>query len=296
MKEAVLYFSCILCLSTCKKDETRNNDTSEEEEYVVIEIESDWFEVSYVESKTYVIEEPISSEGNVSYLILGDNRAIMFDTGTGENPPVDGSKIEHIIDQLSPLPVTLLLSHFHYDHNQNIGEFDWVAFPDIPLLQSLVGADSLYDFTNDDLIVGNYPSQVLVNEWLSINTDIDLGGRVIQLVNVTGHSAESIAIIDKTNKLAFMGDFLYNGELFIFDPSDLEAYEESADHLISVLDSDYRLFGAHGSPEVSFEKLQRLKDFLVCIDNGTCKGVNTFIFGFPIVQYSYEGMIIDIFL
>ena len=296
MKRFALYFSCILCLSACKKEEIAINSSPEEVEYVIVEMESDWFDVSYVEPKTYVIEEPMSTEGNVSYLILGNDRAIMFDTGTDESPLVEGSKIEHIIDKLSPLPVTLLLSHFHYDHNQNIAEFDWLAFPDIPLLQSQMGANSIYNFTNEDLIVGNYPSEVLVDEWLPVNTNIDLGDRIIQLVNIPGHSDESIAIIDKTNKLAFMGDFLYNGELFLFNLNDLESYEESVDYLISILDSEYKLFGAHGTPEVSFEKLQRLKDFLECINNGTCQGVYTFIFGLPILQYSYEGMIIDIFL
>ena len=61
--------------------------------------------------------------------------------------PVSGSKIKHITDQLTALPITLLQSHFHFDHNQNIAEFDHVAFPELPFLQQNVGSDSIYTYT-----------------------------------------------------------------------------------------------------------------------------------------------------
>ena len=100
-----------LIFSSCDK-ETSNNH------YEVVTIESDWYEVSYIEQKTYIFNEPKSSQGNVSYLILGDNRAIMFDTGSGENTNENGFRISHHLEQITELPVSLLLSHFHFDHNQ----------------------------------------------------------------------------------------------------------------------------------------------------------------------------------
>jgi hydroxyacylglutathione hydrolase len=293
MKIQTIIFLMLFTLLACQKDD----DTPIiDEEYEIIQINSDWFDVSYTSPKTYIIEEPQSSEGNVSYLMIGDDKAIMFDTGTGENPPENGFKIKHIINQLTSLPTTLLLSHFHYDHNQNISEFDWIGFPNIPHLVQSVSSDSIYQFTSQDLIIGNSPEQVKINEWLPLETDIDLGNRIIQLVNIPGHSLESIAIIDKTNKLAFLGDFLYNGEILLWDTNDLSIYEESVDHLISILDSDYKLYGAHGTPEVAFGKLQKLKDFFACINDNTCQGVNSSFFGEPVLEYNFEGMVIMIFL
>lgn len=99
-------------------------------EYEPVKLASDWFKVSYLGERIYSIEEPKSSQGNVSYLIIGDDRALMFDTGCGENEVKGNYKIKYILDKITPLPVTLIQSHFHFDHNQNIHEFERIAFPD----------------------------------------------------------------------------------------------------------------------------------------------------------------------
>jgi len=256
---------------------------------------SAWFTITDIESKTFIFEELKSTQGNVSYLLLGDTKAFMFDTGTGENQSENGFKIKPAISEITSLPITLLLSHFHFDHNQNIAEFDKVAFPAIPFLQTNTSSDSLYTFTAQDLNTGVYPAQVKVNEWLPLNTDIDLGNRIIQVVNIPGHTKESIALIDKTNKIAFLGDYLYNGTLFVFGRANLSPYEQSVDNLISILSSDYRLFGAHGTPEMPFATLQKLKSLLQCIANNSCQPIATTIDGLSVQIYEYQGMEIAIF-
>lgn len=102
----LLFISILLILTTaCKKEE----DTLPMEEPKPVVITSDWFNVAYLNPDTYIIEEPKSSQGNVSYLLIGEEKALMFDTGTGENEAENGFKIKHIIDQLTGVPVSLLL-------------------------------------------------------------------------------------------------------------------------------------------------------------------------------------------
>lgn len=291
----------LLLFTACNKENTvvipeeNNVVPPQEEAYVPVTINSDWYTVSYVNPKTYILEETLSSQHNVSYMILGDSKAIVFDTGSGENDPINGFKIKSIIDQISQLPTTLLLSHFHFDHNQNIAEFDLVGFPDLAFLRESVSSGDIYNFTEEDLFLGTTPSQVQVNEWFPINTDIDLGNRIIQLVSIPGHTDESVAIIDKTNKMAFLGDYLYNGALFLFNNNDVSVYKESVDYLISILDDEYKLFGAHGSPEIDYTKLARLSSFLVCIQNQTCQSTPNNIWGFDVLVYQYENMQIVVF-
>ncbi|WP_347924801.1 MBL fold metallo-hydrolase [Pontimicrobium sp. SW4] len=260
-----------------------------------ITIDSSWYNVKNINAETYSFEEPNSSQGNVSYLLVGTSKALMFDTGSGENQPVNGYKIKTVIDQITQLPTTLLLSHFHFDHNQNISEFDNVGFPDIPFLREGVDENDIYTFTSEELFSGDYPSQVQVDEWLPVNTDIDLGNRIIQLVNIPGHTKESIAIIDKTNKLAFLGDYLYNGSLFLFDNEDVDKYKTSIDYLISILGNDYRLFGAHGLPEIAFSKLNTLKNFLICIQNENCEPTATTVWGYDVLLYEFENLNMVVF-
>jgi len=289
----IFKLSIILILFTaCNKED---NTLIQKDSYTPISISSDWFEVKHIGSKTYSLIEPQSSQYNVSYLLIGDSKSIMFDTGSGENQTLNGFKIKPIIDQLTPAPVTLLMSHFHFDHNQNISEFNTIGFPDLPFLRQNVSTNNIYNFTTEDLFFGNYPSQVQVNEWYPINTDIDLGNRIIQLVNIPGHTNESLAIIDKTNKMAFLGDYLYNGALFLFDNNDLQAYKESTEYLLSILNDDYKLFGAHGNPEIQYQKLEKLKTFLVCIENEACQPTTSNLWGYGVLIYQYEDMKIVVF-
>ncbi len=285
---ACFVFSIAL-VASCQKNQPDN------QEYEPVKINSEWFEVSYLGDRIYSIEEPESSQGNVSYLILGDDRALMFDTGCGENEVNGDYKIKYILDKITTLPVTLIQSHFHFDHNQNIHEFDHIAFPDLQDLRERVGEEGLFQYTRDDLFEGDYPSEITVNEWFPMDTDIDLGGQVIQLVHVPGHSNESVAIRILSSKMILLGDFLYNGALFLFHNDDLMVYQQTVDHLLSLLSDDYRLFGAHGNPEIEFEQLRKLDDFLSCIEEGTCEYREQTVWGIPAHIYKYLDMNLLVF-
>jgi hydroxyacylglutathione hydrolase len=275
--------------------ESCQNEQTDIRDYEPVKVTSDWFKVNYLGDRIYSIEEPKSTQGNVSYLILGDDRAIMFDTGCGENELKGDYKIKYIIDQITTLPVTLIQSHFHFDHNQNIHEFERIAFPDLSDLRERVTEEGLFQFTKDDLFEGDYPSEITVDEWFPMNTDIDLGDQVIQLVHVPGHSNESIAIRIPSSKMILLGDFLYNGALFLFHNDDLTVYQQTVDHLISLLGDDYRLFGAHGDPEIDYGQLQKLKDFLSCIEEGTCEYTEQTVWGIPAHIYKFQDMHLLVF-
>jgi hydroxyacylglutathione hydrolase len=264
--------------------------------YEPITVQSAWFNVSYLAPRTYILRETKSYEGNVSYLILGEERAIMCDTGSGENTPVNGTRIKHVIDQLTDLPVTLLLSHFHYDHTQNLSEFDHVAFIELPHLVAGTAPDGTYTFSQDELLVGTSPASVQVDEWWPVETDIDLGSRSIQVVSIPGHADESVMIVDEDNRLMFMGDYLYNGELFVFGEDNLPIYEVTVDLLIEDYDSSYALYGAHGYPKVPHSDLQGLKDLLGCIATGVCPPEPLVVWGWPAEYYSLGGMQLLLFL
>jgi len=287
---AVLYLAFfIFSLSSCQKGEPGTG------EYEPVKVYSEWFNVSYLGDRIYCIEEPESSQGNVSYLILGDNRALMFDTGTGENEVRGDYKIKYLIEKITSLPVTLIQSHFHFDHNQNIHEFEHVAFPDLPDLRDRVSIESIFYFSQEDLFYGDYPSQVRVDEWFPMEKDIDLGEQIIQLIHIPGHSNESIAILIKNSMLVLLGDFLYNGTLFLFHQDDLAVYGQTVDHLSSLLTSEYKLYGAHGVPEIKYGQLQKLKDFLVCIEEENCEYIERTVWGIPAFIYKYQDMSMLVF-
>ena len=69
-----------------------------------------WFEVYKIRPGVFAIYEPHQLEEVISYLILGADRALLFDTGMGI------SNIQAVVAGLTKLPVSVLNSHTHNDH------------------------------------------------------------------------------------------------------------------------------------------------------------------------------------
>lgn len=300
MKNLTLLAFLVLALNWfgCKDEDPEPEQQptdSTAEPYVPVEVEDDWYEVTYVEPRTYIIEEPSSAQGNVSYLILGDDRAVMFDTGAGENNAVGDSKVMYLIEQITDLPVTLLMSHFHFDHNQNISEFDHVAFIELDYLVEGTSEEGIYTFSTQELVEGSYPESVEVDEWWTPDSYIDLGNRTIRIVSIPGHTDESAMIVDNENKLMFMGDYLYNGTLFIFGEDNVPVYETTVDMLIANYDDSYTMYGAHGAPAIPHTDLQGLKDILICIEDGSCTPGVFNLWGYLVYHYELGDMSVWLF-
>ncbi len=87
---------------------------------------SGWFEVYRVQPEVLAIYEPGQFEEVVSYLIIGGQRALLFDTGLGIGD------IHRLATGLTELPVVVLNSHSHYDHIGGNHQFDFIYGPDHP--------------------------------------------------------------------------------------------------------------------------------------------------------------------
>jgi len=212
-----------------------------------------WFVVEKLDRRTYIISEPNSSQGNSSYLIIGDNEAILFDSGTGEDK---GKSITLVIESLTNQRLTLLLSHFHFDHIGNIDKFPIIAIPDLSSLKNRLTVDSILLLTNKHILSKSTKS-IKITKLLPVGEEIDLGNRKIRILHTPGHTDESISMIDSENAYIFTGDLVYNGLLLI---EDCRKYEESINTIIRNCGSNYRMFGSHGKPEVDFKCLKQIKD------------------------------------
>jgi hypothetical protein len=62
-----------------------------------IEQEQDWFEVYRIEDGIFAIYEPGQFEEVISFLVTGDDRALLFDTGLGIGD------IKRVVKQLTDL-------------------------------------------------------------------------------------------------------------------------------------------------------------------------------------------------
>src|SRR5712675_2012674 len=75
-----------------------------------IRVSDAWFEVYKPAPGVFAIYEPHQAEETIGYLIVGQNGALLFDTGMGI------SDIKKVADELTQRPIIVLNSHTHDDH------------------------------------------------------------------------------------------------------------------------------------------------------------------------------------
>jgi hydroxyacylglutathione hydrolase len=217
----------------------------------------DYYAVADLGDGAYAIGEPRYGQCNFSYLILGSERALLFDTGPGVH------NIQAAVGKLTTLPVIALPSHLHFDHVGNLGHFDSVALPDLPGLRSQVhdgkfvlGFEQFLGF-----VEGFKRPSFAVAQWVAPDSEIDLGGRRLRLVSVPGHTPDSIVLLERGANRLFAGDFIYPSDIYAFLPgANLTDYAKSAHRVALLLDGASVVYGAHGcdqGPTVGVPILRR---------------------------------------
>lgn len=100
----------------------------------------DYFTVQAIDPQTFVIGEPRYHQQNFNYLIIGSERAALFDAGTGLRD------IRPVVAALTGRPVTFVPSHFHFDHVGNEVTFERMAVADRPQLRARAEEGRLRDW------------------------------------------------------------------------------------------------------------------------------------------------------
>lgn len=225
-----------------------------------------WFEIYKVSPGIFAICEPHQYEEVISYLIVGSQRGLLFDTGLGIG------NLRAIVTALTPLPITVLNSHTHFDHIGGNWQFNEILALDIPFTRrNAQGAspDQVRDAVLPERICGDLPPgfrpaeysirPFQISRFVKDGQIIDLGGRSLEVRLTPGHTPDSLCLLDHRNRILFLGDTYYPGPIYLYVPeTDVEAYERSIDRLATSVAQLDILLASHNLPVSRPEMLLRL--------------------------------------
>jgi glyoxylase-like metal-dependent hydrolase (beta-lactamase superfamily II) len=239
-----------------------------------------WFEVYKIRPGIFAIYEPHQLEEVISYLIVGNDRALLFDTGMGI------SNIQAVVTGLTKLPVSVLNSHTHNDHVGDNWRFTDIYGMDTEFTRANARGskeDAQAELAPDE-ICGALPAgfdakayatkPFHITHWLHDDDQIDLGGRVLKVISTPGHTPDAIALLDKANGLLFTGDTFYAGPIYLYRPeTDLDAYLASVQKLAALAPHLQLLLPAHNVPVASPSILSKVVIAMEQVRRGEVKPI-----------------------
>lgn len=222
------------------------------------------------------------------FLVLGNEKAILIDTGMGIGD------IRSAIKRVTPLPVCAVNTHGHIDHCGGNSQFEEVllspdAFGDVDCSEEQ--RESLPHGTSDALKEQFDWQRVSVHE----GDVIDLGGRTLEIIETPGHTPGCISLLDKDNKILFAGDLIGSNKHcthmlagikgFLFSTVSIETFHASLNK-VAARDGEFDLiFGGHDEEPLGKKYLYQLVELTASILDGSAKPYH------PTLGENYGGLI-----
>lgn len=248
----------------------------------VLESES-WFEVYAVRPGIYAIYEPGQFEEVISYLVIGSERALLFDTGLGIGD------ISEVVSKLTSVPVVVLNSHTHYDHVGDNHRFETIYGTETQFTRTNAkGKDhaEVAEFVSEGWIWKETPEgfsrdayhtePFTVSKTVEDGEVLDLGDRRLEVLLTSGHAPDALCLLDRENRLLFTGDTFYPAVLYAHLPgSDVATYRRTAERLAGLEADVDVLIPSHNEPLVPADNLGRMREAFEAIASGEASYVVT---------------------
>ena len=144
----------------------------------------------------------LSYEAPFMYVFIGDERALLIDTGATENA-TEFPLFDSVRALIGDKTLLVVHSHGHRDHRSADTQF-----------RDIEGV-ALVDAHKPDLI-----EKLSISAWPEGQGLIDLGNRKLVVIPSPGHQEEAISIYDPQTQWLLTGDTLYPGFIYVKDWND----------------------------------------------------------------------------
>jgi glyoxylase-like metal-dependent hydrolase (beta-lactamase superfamily II) len=209
----------------------------------------DWYEVTRLGERGYSIDE---AEKYGSFLIAGDERSVLVDAGIGVGD------LRGLVTGLVDTPITVVLTHTHWDHIGAAAQFDDVLVSPRELpADGRMAIDSLSEEFVDRPATfvdrwladgGTFPDEFEPETYavdpapasaVPMADGIDLGDRTLDVYPLPGHSPGHLGLLDREAGVFYGGDIVHidRGVYLMFEDCDFDEYVQSVAELLDLRDA-----------------------------------------------------------
>ena len=256
-----------------------------------------WFEVYKLTPSIYALYEDGQFEEVISYLVLGEKKAALIDTGNGIGD------IKSVVIRLTDLPITVVNTHTHGDHIGGNHLFNDIAVLDTDFSRdrALNGQtkEQMGDFLEGDMVWKPLPEYFdpsdwrirpfKVTRWLKDGDKVDLGSRKLEIIHTPGHSPDSVCILDRENRMFWTGDTFYPAPIYVYSPTtSLDQFISSFGKMTELMPHYDWVLPSHNEPRIEKPLIKKCYEAALSIREGTAgpytEGVAA---GIKVKRYDY---------
>ena len=259
--------------------------------YKKVEIQNSkgWFECYELPGDIYAICEPQHLQEVNCFLIFGEERALLLDTGMGicDIKPLVRELTGDYYDTLQ-----IVNCHAHFDHTGNNWRFHeiWGADAAYTKRQAEQGVPHgpLANQTDEYMFLFDYPEGFAAEEYcirpyhFKTCEDghlFDLGGRQVEFITTPGHTEDHAMLYDHRDGILFAGDMIYFGAIYVqFDNeilghSDIQDYIESLEKVKKRCAGLQRIYVSHNDFMTDPSAIDLIIDAMKAVRDGKASGV-----------------------
>jgi glyoxylase-like metal-dependent hydrolase (beta-lactamase superfamily II) len=248
-----------------------------------LSLSQEWFTIWEIAPGVICIAEDQHTEEVRSYLVIGAERSMLWDTGIG---------IANILQEVERfVPVTaenfiVVQSHSHFDHMGDTWRFAERGVPIYchPTEAERVGRgldhERCIPWVQPQRLLGPLPSSfdpgtymipgAQVTNLLNDGDIVNLGDWQFTVLHTPGHSPGGICLWDAGHGLLLSGDTAYPAPLYCYSPdTDPDVYRQSLHHLADLAPQVRLCLPSHNETPMSPELLVQMAAALDCIHDGT---------------------------
>ncbi len=199
------------------------------------------------------------------FLLTGTKEALLVDSGM--NTP----NAKEIAESITDLPVKLINTHADRDHVAGNGAFEtfYMSPNEEDLYRRNGGTGEILPVQQGDIL--------------------DLGDRPLEIIDLSGHTPGSIAILDVKNRVLIGGDSIQDGRIFMFgEHRNLSHYIASLEKLSAYEGWFDTVYASHSSAEVAPDIIPKLIAGAKQILAGEANGEEIDMFGNSVLLYQFE--------